>query len=512
MLPLSPEFTPLIAAATEIIALGLFVGVAAVVLGRLVDEIVSELLMVISLLMVICVMGYMLLGLVGLLLPAPDLATRAAKAQGWATAGLVIAAIAVAGLEALTGRDLGSSEPGKRRGTIFFPGLWIGFCLASWIGHTAGGLVGLLTITVPAVMIFCLCLHYFARFILPLDEDQPVSLAFRCLLSFSTGANYPFYVLEGREKVERVPGSQFGQFFAGPGIFLTGPDHVVVASTGLKFTGVRGPGVVFTQRYEVIQEPVDLRPQQRAYTVEATTKDGIPVKFNTFGPFQLDAGEQQPELGKPFPFRASSIFKAFHAQPVDIIRDERDGAVVEERTRRGWDELYEMIGTHVMQDVIAECKFDELCEPLDLDKDPRVEIVEKYRTRMRQELAQYGIKILGGGISNLLPADDAVFNRRVLNWQAQWQRKMLERLGVAEAEAEGIIGKARAEVQAGVIQDISEAIAEVASGDKELIMHTVTLRFIESLNQMAEQPQLGEHLPPSVARIMGALPRIIGEE
>ena len=112
------------------------------------------------------------------------------------------------------------------------------------------------------------------------------------------------------------------------------------------------------------QEPMDLQSQQRPYTVEATTKDGICLEFNTFGPFQLDAGEQQPELGKPFPFRKSSVFKAFHAQSIDIKRDELDGEVVEKRVRRRWDELYEMIGTHVMQDIISGYKFDELHEPL----------------------------------------------------------------------------------------------------------------------------------------------------
>jgi hypothetical protein len=256
------------------------------------------------------------------------------------------------------------------------------------------------------------------------------------------------------------------------------------------------------------------------YTVDAITKDGIPVKFNTFGPFQLDAGKQQPRLGKPFPFRARSIFMAFHAQPVDVQRGRREGEVVEERERRRWDELYEMIGTHVMQDIIAEYEFNELCESLSPEKDPRAKIVEEYQTRMEQKPpdndikvpADYGIKVLGGGIHNLLPADKDAVKRRVMNWQAQWQRKILERLGLAEADAERLIGQTRAQVQAEMIQNISEAIAEVTTDDKNVIFNTIALRFVESLNQMVTQPQLRERLPPGAAEVVRGIPRIIGEE
>jgi len=166
-----------------------------------------------------------------------------------------------------------------------------------------------------------------------------------------------------------------------------------------------------------------------------------------------------------------------------------------------------------MQDIIAEYEFDDLCEPFDLDKDPRVEIAAKYRERMRRELSRHGIKIPGGGVSNLMPADeDAVFRRRIMNWRALWQRKMLERLGVAEAEAERLIGQTRAQVQAEMIQRISEAMAEVTTDDKEVIINTVALRFVESLNRMVMQAQISQRLPSDVAETWEDLPRMIGEE
>jgi hypothetical protein len=496
---LPSELTPIIA---EIIALGTFVIVAAAILGYLSNKVFGALFLAIRscIVTVICLAGYIGFAQIG-----------TDRTREWATVGLVAAIVVVAGMGARFGRKIGGSRSGRRRGAIFVSGLWVGFCFASWIGHVAGNWIGLLTITLPAVTIFWLSLYNLAQFILPLGEHQSISRAFRCLLTFSAGTNYPYHAMEGRDKVERVPGNQSALFFSGPGIFLTGPDHVVAISNNLSFTGARGPGVVFTEQWEVTQEPMDLRPQQRAYEVDAVTKDGIRIQVTAFGPFQLDAGTQQPEIGNSFPSRARSVFKAFRARPVDIRRDESGGQVTEEREQRRWDDLYEMVGTHVMQDIIAEYKFNELCEPLDPDKDPRKKITEAYQAKIEEELDGYGIKILGGGISNLLPADaDAVLKRRITNWQVQWQRRILEQLGEAEGKAERLIGQVRAQVQAEMIQSIGEAIAEVATDDREIMISTVALRFIESLNQMVAQPELRDRLPPDVSRTMGGLPHIIG--
>jgi hypothetical protein len=519
MLP--PEFAPLLTIVAEIIVLGVFLIVTLGILGYFLNERFGALFLATLPVMAlwVCPAFYAAFGLAGLSIQPPAdlelsevgrLEWSVATARNWGAVGLVLAIIIVAGIGALVGSKFGGSEPGKRRGAILIPGLWLGFCFAGWIGHQAGSWVGLLTITLPAVAIFWLALYALAHHILPLDKGQPVSDALRCLLTFSAGTNYPYYTVEDREGIEVVPGNRFAQFFAGLGIFLTGPDYAVAASDGLQFHGVRGPGVAFTRLFES-GEPVDLRPQQRAFTVEATTKDGIPLKFTAFGPFQLDAGEQQPQLGKPFPFRSSSIFKALHARPIDINRDTREGEVIEEkREQRRWDELYEMIGTHIMQDIVAEYNFDQLYEPSNPEKDPRTKIAAEYLKRMQDELPKYGIRIPGGGVSNLLPAaEDAVSQQRIKNWQARWRRRMLVELGEAERDAEILIGQTRAEVQAEMIQNISDAIAEVATDDQETIINMVALRFIESLNRMVSQSAVREGLSPEVTQVVE---RIIGGE
>jgi hypothetical protein len=501
----------------EMLVLGAYVVIAAAVLGYLAHKVDGAIFLATLVVMVpfICIVAYVVFGVIGMAVgSSADPADQIARAERWATVGLVIGILAVAGMAALYGRGLAGSEPGKKRATFFLPGLWLGFCFSSWVGHRTGGWLGLLTITLPAQIMFWAMVYFFAHHVLPIGNHQSYFKVMRCLLTFAAGTNYPYYALEGREKVERVPGKQSAVFFSGPGIVLIGPDHALAAAGGMAFKGVRPPGVVFTAKGESVQEPMDLRPQQRPFSVEAITKDGIPVKFTTAGPFKLDAGGQKPVLGESFPFRASSIFKAFHARPIDIKRDELDGDVFEERERRRWDDLYEIVGTHVMQDIIGDYTFDQLSEPLKPEKDPRTEIAATYRRRMRQELAKHGIRIPGGGVSNLLPADEAqVIERRIENWKSKWQRRILEQQGETQAKVETLKGETRAQIQAKMIEGVSEAIAGVSTQDEEVIINTVAMCFVESLNQMVSQSSVKEHLPPGVAETVGDFGRhVIGGE
>ena len=142
-------FVLLIPLVIEILALAMFVLVAAGILGRFLNSVVGEFLLEIPFLLLTCLAFYILFGLVGFGFElSPNQTTWVANA------GLVIGVVAAAGLGASSGRRNGTSEPGKRRGAWFFLCLWVGFCFVSWIGHAAGGWLGLLVITAPAMLGF----------------------------------------------------------------------------------------------------------------------------------------------------------------------------------------------------------------------------------------------------------------------------------------------------------------------------------------------------------------------
>ncbi|MBN1139335.1 MAG: hypothetical protein JXM73_22350, partial [Anaerolineae bacterium] len=210
------------------------------------------------------VLGYLserdLLGagmLVGATMIACLLCLAGVVLGGWI--GLLAAILLVTFL----GYRVGNSF-GKERGSISVPALWLGFCASCAVGYWAGGALGFLTITLPSLVIFWGGLFLIAPHLLPLRDHDRWVKAFRSLVTFNLGTNFPYYALEDREITQRVSGNPYGRVFAGPGIVLTDPAHAPVLWDGLNFTDVGQPGLTFTKRFETIYQTADLRPQLRS--------------------------------------------------------------------------------------------------------------------------------------------------------------------------------------------------------------------------------------------------------
>jgi hypothetical protein len=431
---------------------------------------------------------------------ASGLSLVGALAGGWV--GLAVAIVVVAFFAYRIGRGLG-----KARGAVFVPGLWFGYCGSCAIGYWAGGMAGWLTITLPSLLVFWLGLFAVSRYLLPLDDRKDWSKAFRALLTFSLGTNYPYHVLEDRELAERVSGNPYGQLFAGPGIVLTGPAHAPIIWEGTKFKRVGRPGLTFTGRFETVYQLVDLRPQLRSFDVDAITEDGIRIRILTFLPFQLDAGEQEPDLGTSFPSDARAIARAIRHQPV------------EEERKIPWDELVRIVGTRVLRRIISEYRFDDLCAPLDMDgelldpkRDPRIEIRDRLVEQVGKELAEFGIKLIGGGISNLEPADKSVLEARMQAWRAERQREMAIEMGKAEANAIWELERAHVKAQAELISAVRRIVEHRPGIRPEVLTNMAALRFVEALEELACRPSVREAAPEDTGQMLEYLRRSLALE
>jgi regulator of protease activity HflC (stomatin/prohibitin superfamily) len=319
--------------------------------------------------------------------------------------------------------------------------------------------------------------------------------AFKILLDVLLGQNYPFWVvtdepreedkIEQRGKGDALP--TIPPF--GTGIIISGCTHAVAVSNGLQFKGAQGPGLSFTGFAERPMRTLDLRPQLRAFTVQGLTRDGIQVKVLAFTPFQIDRGEQQPRLGEPFPYRKSAAFRAVHAQMMALPG-------TPDPSQRPWDELPQLYGTRILQDILSQYDFDDLYRYDPGQEPPRVRIAREFRERLKATLEPFGIQLIGGGISNLLPVKEKeVLNERVRNWRAEWVRRILVKQAEGQRERLWRIEQARAEAQAHLIMALGEQLAELDRPDTPATPEKVLQQFLRILEEMTQQPMLRRYLP-----------------
>jgi regulator of protease activity HflC (stomatin/prohibitin superfamily) len=317
--------------------------------------------------------------------------------------------------------------------------------------------------------------------------------------------HYPFWVVtrEPREEdkiEERGKGNALAMFAIGSGIIISDCDHAVAVSNGLQFKGAQGPGLSFTGFAERPMRTLDLRPQLRAFTVQGLTRDGIQVKVLAFTPFQIDRGEQQPRLGAPFPYRKSAAFRAVHAQMMAVTGEP-------DHPQHAWDELPQLCGTRILQDILARYDFDDLYRYDPGEEPPRVRIAREFRERLRAELEPFGIQLIGGGISNLLPIREEVLKERVRNWRAEWVRRILVQQAEGQRERLWRIEQARAEAQAHLILALGEQLAELDRPDTPVTPQKIVDQFLKILEEMTQQPMMRRYLPreiPEDLRRLGA--------
>ncbi|MBN1139180.1 MAG: SPFH domain-containing protein, partial [Anaerolineae bacterium] len=357
--------------------------------------------------------------------------------------------------------------------------------------------LGFLTITLPSLVIFWGGLFLIAPHLLPLRDHDRWVKAFRSLVTFNLGTNFPYYALEDREITQRVSGNPYGRVFAGPGIVLTDPAHAPVLWDGLNFTNVGQPGLTFTKRFETIYQTADLRPQLRSFFVDAITKDGIRIRVLTFIPFRLNWDGEEPKLRGSFPCDKKRIFKAMWAQPV------------ESGQKRAWDEVVVITATRILRQIIGQYRCDELCECFDPGKDPRGEIREELKKRLAKELQEYEIELVGGGISNLEPEQSSVIEQRIKAWQAEWERKIQTVTSEGKANAIWEVERAHAQAQAALIAAVHNVVQERPGIDPELLTKIAALRFIEALEDMACTPRVQEALPEGTAETMGYMRKVL---
>jgi hypothetical protein len=384
-------------------------------------------------------------------------------------------------------------------------GLW----LVNLADHPLSEVVVALPLPGVAVVLFFLGLRFASDFVLPLCDDSQPAKVFAFMRDYLRNINRPgLVIVDARRQAdkveERVSGQRFGRMARGPGFVLTGCDHAAAISDGLKFKGVRDPGLTFTGFGDQVVRAIDLRPQLRAFSVDAMTRDGIKIKVLAFTPFRIDAGRRQPEPGQPFPFNKSAAIKAvIRAQRVE---HEGQGQTPERIRQRAWDELPPLLARRILQDIISKHTLDDLCGPYQPGGNPpRKKIAQEFCARLTEQLDPLGIQLVGGGISNLEPADPQVYVKRVENWQTEWSRRIMVKEAQGQAARLGILERARAETRADLILGLGRELEELSVAQAELSSKEVLDQFLTVLEEFMMQPGIGPLLPRRTREALGSM-------
>jgi len=450
--------------------------------------------------------------------------------------------------------------------------VWLYLWATALIGWRCGWL-GLLTITLPALLIAGLGLFFVAGFLLPFPKQdlyrgrRPPPAAggiptlaqemqdlfdllrypqngearkqcfewcrktLHCLLTYALGTNRPYYVVidekiserngetptwltEEEKLIQQADGAIFGEFLTGPGIILTGCDHAIAISTGQKFKGARGPGVIFTGYAELPAHIVDLRVQLCAFTVEAWTKDGIAVQVVTFIPFQIGTSkEKKPTLGQGFPYRSSDVFKAVQAQLMEHVEPSQIPETMEERR---WYDLPRLAGERIIRKIISHYEFDELYAPFELHadssgQDPRSKIGEELKQELEEVLPGWGIQRIGSGIGNLEPVEKRILEQRIEAWSSEWARKIMIQQASGQARRVRLVEQARAQTQIDITLALGKHLEQLRTTGGSVLLDTIVLCFVQELEEWAGKSALRELLPEDTNRIIGRARRMIGK-
>lgn len=381
--------------------------------------------------------------------------------------------------------------------------VWTGFYFLCALVAFMIGRLGLLLIFMPAVLGFLVALRVLAGLALPTESASDRWSAFRALLTFGMTTNFPFYYIEDWQTREtrgqplpepRVEGNPFRKYFSGPGVVLTDANHLGVLWDGFKFR-VPQPGLAFTGPFEQLHAAVDLRPQLRVATIEAETADGIVTKTLIFAPHRIAAGGRQLELGSSYPYDEEALLCAVcdNSYIEHHFSRNTEQLAEEKLERKPWYELALMFAPPILKSLMVM----RTCDELHKSGTTRAEIAAEFVYRLREQLADVGIELVGGGLSNINVSEE-VSEQRIANWEAKWKCKIEIELGKEEAEITRKLDSIWAEAQLAVYKELADILQQAETLDADAI----AFQLVDALATLPAEPKNVQELPPFMWSLM----------
>lgn len=339
------------------------------------------------------------------------------------------------------------------------------------------GIVGALFWLFGAVFAALLGLAYYARFILPLRGNQGNSQAMDLLTKYALRDFIP--LPKFNVTTDGVP-SSFKRF----GVGLVESHEVVALTRDVEFRRGVGPGFVRLAADETVTDKVDLRLQCRAASVNAVTRDGIPVTTEVTVWFRVrpPAWEREPRL--PYPYDERSIFDVFYAR-----------TLTDEQRELAWADqvLPQAVNLTVVE--LARVKLDGLYRVNNLDVEPLLDLAEVVQRNLFDEFERKGVKIVDVALA-AIAVPEGVMAQRLGQWQAGWQARIRERREKYLGREIGRIDRETAQIQMEVVAELVDNIALLRDSGNHPINQSIASRLMRLLEDAAAEGVMRTLIPP----------------
>jgi len=271
------------------------------------------------------------------------------------------------------------------------------------------------------------------------------------------------------------PGNKTIALVGGPGIVIVPPEYATQLERAGRLNHVLGPGVVRLGRFEKVYKVINLRQIVRKKTVQALTRDGIPVEIEVKVQARIHASNP-PNYKTPYPFDKIAIRKLITQTP-----SLKSGPME-------WEERPAFLIGAVLNRILAKYRLDELFEPLEEDmQTPRPTIHDEIRRQLRQMARSFGVDITEVWLGDLkLP--DEVTDQFLAYWKADWQRQDTSKEAEGEAAAIRERSRARAEGQEQIIETLVASFQSVKNANLGVApKQLLALRLIDGLEHLFRQ-------------------------
>jgi hypothetical protein len=112
-------------------------------------------------------------------------------------------------------------------------------------------------------------------------------------------------------------------------------------------------------------------------------------------------------------------------------------------------------------------------------------------------LRERGVKVIASGFGELIPVDDAIYRQRLESWRAPWQKDVDVIRARQDLEAMRIRGRARAEAQRELTQNLGKILQRHPHSDE-----VAALRVLQALEAAASDPHTKQLLPSDTISLM----------